>query len=60
MISEVETGEASTKKKTRGPNSGKALTAEVERRGKLNLVTPGGRVDSDTGGEVLLTRGRSY
>ena len=57
MISDTLTGEAtSTKKKTRGPNTGKLLQAEVERRGRLSLVRPDGRVDSDAGGGKYSSR----
>ncbi|KAL6512439.1 hypothetical protein OROHE_020051 [Orobanche hederae] len=45
------TGEPSTKKRTRGPNSGKALTAQVERSGRLRLVKPDGGVDSHAAGK---------
>ena len=48
MIWDVETGEPSRpSKRTRGPNSGKALTDEVRRRGRLSLMRPDGGVDSD-------------
>ena len=50
MIWDVETGDPSAKKRTRGPNSGKALTAEVERRGRLRLVKPDGGLDSYAAG----------
>ena len=52
MISEVETGEATSKKKrTRGPNTGKLLNDEVKNRGRLSLLRPDGRVDSEAGGK---------
>ena len=52
MIWDVETGEPSRpSKRTRGPNSGKALTAEFEKRGRLRLVKPDGGLDSDAAGK---------
>ena len=57
MIWDVETGEPSTKKRTRGPNSGKALTALVERSGRLRLVKPDGGVDSDAAGKYATRVG---
>ena len=51
MICDLETGEPSTKKRTRGPNSGKGLTALVESSGKtVSLVKPNGDVDPKAGG----------
>ena len=37
----------SKQSKTRGPNTGKLLSLEVERRGRLRVLTPDGRIDLD-------------
>ena len=47
----VGTGEPSTKKRTRGPTSGKALNALVRAHGRLRLVKPDGGVDSEAAGK---------
>lgn len=47
----VDAAGPSTKKRTRGPNTGKALTLEVERSGRLRLLKPDGSLDLQAEGK---------